>query len=182
VLENGFDAPEKNIGFLDPKTDTIFQMIERVSVLPGNDTFEPKASSSITRRGVEFHLSDDTPLLAYFSLAMLNDLLDDAQVVGILLYEADLTSIQARVPNLSVPAPFKLESYVAFAAKSAENGEVQLPDFNQSEPHVLSDRPCPGHCLQIDPKGVVSAGEMASIQAMFDDHPYPLPWDNENQA
>lgn len=178
VLENGFDAPEKNVGFLDPKKDTIFQMIERISVLPENDTFEPKAASRISRQGVEVHLSDDTPLLAYFSLAMLNRLLDDAQVAGILLYEADLTSIQVRVPHLSVPAPLKLESYVAFAAQRAENEEVRLPDFDQSEPHVLSNQPCPGHCLQIDPKGAVSIGEMVAIQANFDENPYPKPWDN----
>lgn len=179
VLENGFDAPEINVTFLTPKEDTIFQFVPEFSVLPNSDTFTPRAARrASSREQVENTLSEDTPLLAFFSLTMLNSLLNDEQIPGVLFYEADLTTIQDRVPNLSVPAPHKLASYVAFAVANAENGEIRLPDFGPSELHVLSDRPCPGHCLQIDPKGVASTGDMASIQARFDENPYPMPWDN----
>lgn len=179
VLENGFDAPEENISFLKSKTDTIFQKIERVATITEDDTFDPKAASKIKRKDVESLLSTDTPLLAYFSLAMLNRLLNDSQVVGILLYEADLTAIQARLPHLTVPASQTLSSYLALAVENAENGRVRLPDFSTPGRNVLSDRPCPGHCLQIDPKGVVSVGDMVDLQSRLGENPYPKPWHDD---
>lgn len=184
VLEDGFDAPEKNIAFLTSKKDTIFQLAEKISVAQGENTFTPEVARGFQRHQVENILNKEISLSAYFSLAMLNRLLDMSQVTGILLYEADLTPIQERVPNLSVPASRKLASYVAFVARSTGSSEVSIPNFNFLSPlrYVLSDQPCPGHCLQINPKGVVSAGEMVDIQSRLDDHPYPLPWDNENHA
>jgi hypothetical protein len=179
VLENGFDAPEKNIGFLTDKEDTIFRMVKKISITQGEHTFTPEAAGVFKRSQIEAILSEEPPLIAYFSLAMLNRLLGGAQVTGILLYEVDLTPIQARVPNLSVPAPHKLASYLAFAARGTGSGEVSLPSFDLvSTPFVLSDLPCPGHCLQIDPKGVVSTGDLVAIQSRFDETPYPRPWDN----
>ncbi|MFK8161429.1 MAG: hypothetical protein AB8H12_03115 [Lewinella sp.] len=180
VLENGFDAPKKNVGFLTDKEDTVFQLISEIPIVRDVDTLTPEDAVIVSRSSVEDHLSEDTPLLAYFSLTMLNRLLADAGVVGILLYEANLTTIQALVPHLSVPADQTLSSYVAFAAENAGKGRVLLPDFDRSELFVLSDRPCPGHCLHIDPRGAVSVGEMVVIQGRLEENPYPVPWDNDD--
>lgn len=183
VLENGFDAPEKNIGFLTHKEDTIFQMVRKVSITQGEHTFTPEAAGVFKRPQIEAILSEEPPLIAYFSLAMLNRLLVIPQVTGILLYEADLTPIKTRVPNLFVAPPNKLASYLAFAARSTGSDEVSLPNLDLvSTPFVLSDLPCPGHCIQIDPKGVVSAGDVVDIQARFEDNPYPVPWHEDDQA
>ncbi len=110
-------------------------------------------------------------LTAFFSRDMLQPLLDNPAAEGISFYEINLDQlIGSGEPILSDQPGFR--SFLAVAV---------APDDNNIIPHqvatptnsVLSDQPCPGHCLNLIP----SIATTANLELNLNAAPYLFPWE-----
>ncbi len=171
---DGFDANEMNGLVANPLTkDPIFMRVKNPGVSLQAD--------KLSRIEVKKEVTTDTFLTAFFSEAMVNNLLSAPEAQGISLFIAPLNPIKSEVPEL-FPFPTKYEANT-FLAVARSEAKANAPfDPNTELRVVLSNLPCPGHCLAINANRMLSRGAVARSAVSFDRDPYINPWENESSS
>lgn len=169
---DGFDANEFNGLISNPPTnDPIFMRVKRPDL--------SLAADQLSRAGAKQEVTTDTFLTAFFSQATIFDLLSAPGAQGISLFTAPLDPIENKVPEL-FPFPVKYKA-LTFLAVARSEANANNPFQPASETRtILSNLPCPGHCLSIGVNNMFSRGAVARSPTNFSREPYLNPWEDED--
>lgn len=141
-------------------------------VIPGNDAeiTDPPGNEAMTFNAA-FGEARHEELTAFFSREMLQPLLDDSTAEGICFYEVQLDAlIGSGTPLLGGQPGFR--SYLAVATSPNADSRI-LHDTATPTNSVLSDQPCPGVCLNLQPTIATTANLELNLNAA----PYLFPWE-----
>lgn len=171
---DGFDANEKaGLSFNPPIKDPLFLKIAPPQQLNGSQPVAEQLSREEAKKVVTI----DTFTTAFFSWTVIFDLLADQTTDGISFFEVQLDPIKIRVPELVVPTKYDFLSFVAVASRISDAKSKLTPQ--KSSRRVLSNLPCPGHCLNIGAGGRKSRSSVARSENTSGSfrRPYLNPWE-----
>ncbi|MEM9527433.1 MAG: hypothetical protein AAGA31_12535 [Bacteroidota bacterium] len=169
---DGFDANEFNgLTGNSPTKDPIFMRVKRPNL--------SLAADQLSRAAAKQEVTTDTFLTAFFSEATIFDLLSAPGAQGISFFTAPLDPIESKVPEL-FPFPVKYQA-LSFLAVARSEANANSPFQPASETRtILSNLPCPGHCLSIGVNNMFSRGAVARSPTNFNRAPYINPWEDED--
>lgn len=169
---DGFDANEFNGLTGNPLTkDPIFMRVKRPDI--------SLAADQLSRAAAKQEVTTDTFLTAFFSEATIFNLLSAPGAQGISLFVAPLDPIENRVPEL-FPFPVKYKALTFLAVARSEMDANNSFNPSSETRTILSNLPCPGHCLSIGVNNMFSRGAVARSPVSFSRDPYLNPWEDED--
>ena len=122
---------------------------------------------------------------------MINNLLAENNADGIAFYELDLGALPSNSFKQKIDRPrIRRASTHLAVAINLENGKIPEISTNGSlANNLLSDRPCPGHCVWITRRRIVRTRNRPTVDGVVlnrlpateTDPPYYTAWDPNNE-
>lgn len=138
--------------------------MKEIYYLSGRIGPEVKPANKLTRRSSAESAANLTAtrkdkFASFFSINMLNELLNQPGVDGLAFYTLQLDFIQPdRVSSLNTERKNVRFSHVAFGVQ-VKGGQIENAQQLSTQTGRLSDLPCPGKCIIINADNSVGVGE-----------------------